>query len=123
MSQTRPIQTIKSTPCIEFPTILDADSLSSYISCNTDIEETESRKSTDKYNSVGSVKALIDKHNSFQDKLFNAKITNFDIKKKSFANACKDLSESYKDCMNMDGDSERMDNVKNFVRCFIKFKN
>lgn len=115
MPQIRPIKTIKSTPCIEFSNILDADSLS-YVSCNTDTEDTESRKSTEKYYPVGSVKALIDKHNSFQDKIFNAKVTNFDIKKRSFANACKDLSESYKDCMNMDGDSERMDNVKNFVR-------
>lgn len=117
MSQDRSIKTIKSMPCLEMPTILDADSLSSYKTCNTDTAEDTANieKSTEK---VSSVKALIDKHKSFQDKLLNAKVTNFDIKKRSFANACKDLSQTYKDCVNMDGDSERMDNVKNFVRLY-----
>lgn len=45
------------------------------------------------------VKALIEKHKSFQDRLINAKVADFDVKRKSLAKTCALLSESYANCV------------------------
>ncbi|VVC35068.1 Hypothetical protein CINCED_3A000032 [Cinara cedri] len=104
---------LKSVPYMSVTSrILDKsdDSMASFKSCVTDTErEIE--------NSRPSVKALIEKHKSFQNQIMNAKETNFDVKNKSFANACENLNTSYNDCCrNMEGDTQRVDKVENVVK-------
>lgn len=118
MSENQPIDKIKSTPCMEMPSILDASdhSLDSFKSFNGDDDKKIDKKT--KFNS--NVKTLIEKHNSFHEKSLDAKIINFNVKKKNFSNACEKLNTSYTDCMkismNMEGDSKPVENVENFVR-------
>jgi len=121
MSELEPNTTItrtQSLPRIELTSPIlvasDKDSHRSYKSYNVHeqeiLEKPTVRRST--------VKALIDKHKSFQDKLLNAKVNDFNTKKKSFANACQNLCASYNDCIKMDGDSKQVENVENFVRFY-----
>ncbi|CAI6354777.1 unnamed protein product [Macrosiphum euphorbiae] len=106
----------KSLPRIELTSPIlvasDQDSQGSYKSCNVHEQEIQ-RKPTVRRTTV---KALIDKHRSFQDKLLNAKVNDFNTKKKSFVNACQNLCASYNDCIQMDGDSKQVENVENFVK-------
>lgn len=115
MPQNQPVEGSKSMPCIEkSPKLVESDhSLTSYKSFNTEVENGDTSKAVEDHSTV---KALIKKHTSFQENLINSKITNFNIKKKSFANACEKLNKAYNDCINMEGDSNRVDNVEEFVR-------
>lgn len=123
MSESRPelnttIKCTKSMSCIELTSpILPNCSPGSYKSGDT-IHEQEIQKPTERPN----VKALIDKHRSFQDKLLNAKVNDFNAKKKSFANAYKNLYGSYNDCIKMEGDTKQVENVDSFVRLEQLFK-
>ncbi|XP_060845535.1 uncharacterized protein LOC132925131 [Rhopalosiphum padi] len=118
MSEPEPNTTIectKSMPCIEFPSpILDTSnhSLGSYKSCDV-VREQEIQKPIERSSNV---KALIEKHRSFQDKLLNAKVNDFNTKKKSFANAYKNLCSTYNDCIKMKGDTKQVENVNSFVK-------
>lgn len=65
------------------------------------------------------VKALVVHNNKLiQEKLLNAKAHNYEIKKKSFITACKNLAESYDNCVNMGGDMDKVDDVNTFVRSY-----
>lgn len=113
------IEGTRSMPSIEMasPILVASDhSLTSYKDCNT-VHERETNKPTAKRRSK--VRALIEKHFSFQEKVINAKVNNFNIKKKSFSNACENLCISYNDCIKMEGDTKKLDNVNNFVRLFL----
>lgn len=120
MPQDQHVEGSKSMPCIEKPSkLVDSDySLTSYKSLNTEAENRDINKAVE---NNFTVKALIKKHTSFQENLINSKITNFNLKKKSFANACEKLNKAYKDCVNMEGDSNRVDNVEEFVRIRISY--
>jgi len=124
MSEPGPNSTIdgtKSMPCIELaPPILDESSnhsFASYKSFNTlhewDIQDhTEIRPN---------VKALIDKHRSFQENLLiNIKVNDSSDQKvrdqKSFANDCRSLSVPDNDCIQMKGDTKQVENVEDVVR-------
>lgn len=113
------IKRTKSLPRIELTSPIlvtsDQDSQRSYKSCKAVHEQETLQKSTERRSTV---KALIEKHKSFQDKLLKAKINNFNTKKKSFANACQNLCASYNDCIKMDGDSKHVENVESFVRLY-----
>jgi len=120
MSKLEPDATIertKSLPCIELTSpILAAsenDSLRSYKSCKAVHEQEILQKPPEKRSKV---KALIDKHKSFQDKLLNAKVNDFNTKKKSFANACENLCTSFNDCIKMEGDLKQAEYFESFVR-------
>lgn len=108
----------KSLPRIELTSPIlvasDQDSQGSYKSCNVHEQEIQRKPSVRR----PTVKALIDKHRSFQDKLLNAKVNDFNTKKKLFVNACQNLCASYNDCIQMDGDSKQVENVENFVRLY-----
>lgn len=119
MSKKQLIEYTKSTPCIETPSPILSQienvsdhSLSSYKSCTT-VEDQEIDKPIEPRSSV---KALIDKHRLFQEKLFNAKITKFNINKKTFTTACENLRNSNNDRIHMEGDHKQLNNVNNFVR-------
>ncbi|XP_025198200.1 uncharacterized protein LOC112596656 [Melanaphis sacchari] len=118
MSEPGPNTTIectKSMPCIELASpILFASnhSLGSYKSCDADHQQ-EIQKPTEISSNVN---ILIDKHRSCLDKLLNAKINDFIAKKKSFANAYKNVCNSYNDCIKIEGDSKQVENVDNFVK-------
>lgn len=121
MSQPGPnyiIDGTKSMPCIELASpILDASSdhsITSYKSFNT-VHEWEMQKPTEKRPDV---KALIDKHRSFQENLLiNAKVNDFNHNdQKSFANDRESLSEQDNDCIQMKGDTKQEENVKDVVR-------
>ncbi|XP_060856020.1 uncharacterized protein LOC132933759 [Metopolophium dirhodum] len=119
MSGLEPNTTIirtKSLPRIELTSPIlvasDKDSQGSYKSYNVHEQEILEKPTVRR----PTVKALIDKHRSFQDKLLNAKVNDFNTKKKSFANACQNLCASYNDCIKMDGDSKQVENVENFVK-------
>lgn len=111
------IKRTKSLPQIELisPILVasDQDSQRSSKSCKAGHEQEILQKPTERRSTV---KALIDKHKSFQDKLLNAKINDFSTKKKSFSNACQNLCASYNDCIKMDGDAKQVENVESFVR-------
>lgn len=112
----------KSMPCIELTSpILDASSdhsFASYKSFNT-VHEREIQKPTEIRSNV---KALIDKHRSFQENLLiNGKVNDFndDNDQKSFANDYGNLSApGSADCMQMKGDTKHVENVENVVRCY-----
>lgn len=120
ISQNHSVKSAKSTPCIESPPLLDHaindsdHSLLSYKSCNA-VEDRKTDKSISE-NNRPSVKALINKHKLFQEKLFNAKVTKFNLNKKTFTTACENLYDSSNDRIHMEGDSKRKDDVDNFVR-------
>lgn len=98
-------------PCVEM-LMTDASS-QSFESFNTSYAESEKDKPEKRL----SVKSLINKFGLTEQKLHSARSNNFDIKKKSFTAACERLCSSYKDCVNMEeGDIERVENVKTFVR-------
>eukprot|EP00102_Acyrthosiphon_pisum_P013504 XP_008183104.1 PREDICTED: uncharacterized protein LOC100168914 isoform X2 [Acyrthosiphon pisum] len=104
----------KSMPCIELaPPILDESSdhsFASYQSFNT-LHEWEIKDHTE---IRPNVKALIDKHRSFQENLLtNVKVNDSD--QKSFANDCQRLSVSDKDCIQMKGDTKQVENVEDEV--------
>jgi len=121
MSQPGPSYTIdgtKSMPCIELASpILDASSdhsIASYKSFNT-VHEWETQKPTEKRPNV---KALIDKHRSFQENLLiNAKVNDFNYSdQKSFSDDRERLSEPDNDCIQMKGDTKQVENVEEVVR-------
>ncbi|XP_015371441.1 PREDICTED: uncharacterized protein LOC107167065 [Diuraphis noxia] len=105
----------KSLPRIELTSPIlvtsENDSLRSYKSCKA-VQEQE-QKPTER---CSKVKALIEKHKSFQDKLLNAKVNDFNAKKKSFSNACENLCTSYNDCIKMEGDSQQVEHFENVVK-------
>jgi len=109
------IEGTKSLPCIELssPILNTSDhSFASYKSFNT-VHEREIQKPTEVRSNV---KALIDKHRSFQENLLNSQVNDFNTKQKSFANACKNVGASDNDCTQMKGDTKQMENVENVVR-------
>jgi len=106
------IESTKSMPCIELSSpILDGSdhSFASYKSFNTVHEREPIEIRTN-------VKALIDKHRSFQENLLNAKGYDFKTKQKSFTNARKNVCTSNNDCIEMQGDTKQVENVENIVR-------
>ncbi|VVC25799.1 Hypothetical protein CINCED_3A024559 [Cinara cedri] len=116
MSQNQSMEIARSVPCMNVTSrILDKpdNSMGFFKSCVTDPER-EFEKLTEK--SRPSVKSLIDKHRLFQNKLMDAKVADFNVKKKSFAIACENLNTSYDCCRNMEGDTQRVDKVENFVK-------
>ncbi|XP_022166696.1 uncharacterized protein LOC111031172 [Myzus persicae] len=119
MSKLEPnaIDKTKSLPRIELTSPIlaasDNNSLRSYNSCKVVHGQEMLQKPTERQSNV---KALIDKHRLFQDKLLNAKVNDFNTKKKSFANACESFCASYNDCKKMEGDSGQVENVENFVK-------
>lgn len=122
-SQNHSAENTKSLPCVELSSLLSdkSDHTMSSDSCRTDGAAAPVTDSAETENPTAesrpSVKALVSKYRSFQDKLINAKLTDFNVKKKSFATACENLNTSYNDCcMNMEGDMKRIDKVENFVR-------
>ncbi|XP_060845534.1 uncharacterized protein LOC132925130 [Rhopalosiphum padi] len=109
------IEGTKSLPCIELssPILNTSDhSFASYKSFNT-VHEREIQKPTEVRSNV---KALIDKHRSFQENLLNSQVNDFNTKQKSFANACKNVGASDNDCTQMKGDTKQMENVENVVK-------
>lgn len=121
MSQNQSVENAKSLPTmIELSSLIlgtsSDHSLSSYKSCMdaeaviavpVEIEKPSAENRP-------SVKVLIDKHRSFQEKLINAGLAN--LKKKSFVTDCENSNISYDDfCRNMEGDTKRIDKVENFV--------
>lgn len=110
------IEGTRSMPSIELasPILVESDhSLTSYKSCNTVHEREINKPPAEKHSKV---RSLIDKHRSFQEKVLNTKVNDFNTKKKSFDNACENLCISYNDCIKMEGDTKQLDNVNNFVR-------
>jgi len=108
------IEGTKSLPCIELSSpILDVSdhSMASYKSFNT-VHEREIQKSTERHLNV---KALIDKHKSFQENSLKAQVNDF-TNQKSFENTCENVCASYNDFIKMKGDTKQMENVENFVR-------
>jgi len=121
MSEQGPNSTIdgtKSMPCIELaPPILDESSdhsFGSYKSFNT-LHEWEVQDHTQIRTNV---KALIDKHRSFQENLLiNVKVSDSNYSdQKSFANDCERLSVRDNDCIQMKGDTKQVENVEDVVR-------
>jgi len=121
MSEPGPNSTIdgtKSMPCIELASpILDASSdhsFASYKSFNT-VHEQEIQKPTE---IRPNVKALIDKHRSFQENLLiNAKVNDFNYcDQKSFANDCERLNAPDNVCTQMKGDTKQVENDEDVVR-------
>lgn len=120
MSQNLSVENAKSVPSMVelsssiFGTSSD-HSISSYKSC-TDAEADAIPARIEKSTAENrpSVKVLIDKHRSFQDKLARTGLT--DLKKKSYVTDCENLNVSYDGfCRNMEGDTKRVDKVENFV--------
>jgi len=116
MSESGPnkVEGTESMPCIEltYP-ILDVSSdhsFASYKSFNT-THEYEIQKPTE---IRPNVKALIDKHKSFQEKLLiNTKVNDFNYSdQKSFASDCEYLNTLGNDCIQMKGDTKQAENVK-----------
>ncbi|CAH1732021.1 unnamed protein product [Aphis gossypii] len=105
------IEGTKSMPCIELssPILDESDhSFASYKSFNTVHEREPIEIRTN-------VKALIDKHRSFQENLLNAKGYDFKTKQKPFINARKNVCTS-NDCIKMQGDTKQVENVENIVK-------
>jgi len=109
----------KSMPCIELaPPILDESSdhsFASYKSFNT-LHEWEIQDHTE---IRPNVKALIDKHRSFQENLLiNVKVNDSNYSdQKSFTNDCERLSDIVdNDCIQMKGDTKQVENVEDVVR-------
>lgn len=119
MSRNEQIENANSASCFEIPSILGAsdDSILSYKSFNA-ADDLKTEKPTPPSNA--NVRALIDKHNSFQEKSLKAKLNDFETKKKSFMAAGIKLNESYRDCVNMEGDSNGVENIENFVSIIYK---
>lgn len=115
MSESGPNTTIegtKSMPCIELSSpILDGSdhSFASYKSFNTVHEREPIEIRTN-------VKALIDKHRSFQENLLNIKGYDFKTKQKLFTNDRKNVCISNNGCIEMQGDTKQVENVENIVR-------
>ncbi|VVC25783.1 Hypothetical protein CINCED_3A007538 [Cinara cedri] len=83
-------------------------------SCKSCVTDTEREIKTEK--SRPSVKVLIDNHRSFQDKRLNTHVAKFNVKNKSLVIAYENLNTSYNDCCrNMEGDTQRIDKIKNFI--------
>lgn len=107
----------KSTPCVRATApILARDSsdhsMGSYKSCEAYHDDSEVRDEQ-----PVSVRSLIEKHKSFQDKLINAKMTDFDVKRKSFVSACETLKNTHRDCaQHVVGDARPVEDVEDFVR-------
>ncbi|XP_015371444.1 PREDICTED: uncharacterized protein LOC107167069 [Diuraphis noxia] len=105
----------KSMPCIELTSpILDASSehsFASYKSFNTTYEQEIQRNIEIRPN----VKALIDKHKSFQENLLiNAKVNDLKYSdQKLFYRDCEHLSTPDNDCIQMKGDTKQLENVQN----------
>lgn len=102
----------KSTPCVRSDPLLRMESdhsIASYKSCVSnggfDHDRGIDSGGFDHNRGTGSggggviVKALIEKHKSFQDRLINAKVADFDVKRKSLAKTCALLSASYANCV------------------------
>ncbi|XP_025208654.1 uncharacterized protein LOC112604013 [Melanaphis sacchari] len=110
------IEETKSMPCIELasPILAESDhSLTSYKSFNT-IHEREINKPTERRLNV---KALVEKHKRFQEKLLGVKVNNLNYKMTSVTtNACENECASYNSCKNMEGDTKQADNVDNFAK-------
>jgi len=109
------IEGTKSMPCIELasPILVSSDqSLGSSEILNA-VHQQEINKPTAKRSNV---KALINKHRLFQEKILNVKVNDFNTKKKLFGNACKNLCTSYNECTKMEGDTKQVETVENFVR-------
>lgn len=120
MPQNEPlIGCTKSVPYIEMPSILPASD-HSMMSDKTYNAAVVDNQEVDKPNENHSkVKALIYYNNKLiQEKRLNAKVNNYEIKKKSFNVACQNLAKSYDSCVNMKGDMDRVDDVNNFVRIY-----
>lgn len=127
----------KSTPCVRSDPLLRMESdhsIASYKSCvsNGGFDHdrgTDSGGGFDQDRCTGNsgagggivVKALIEKHKSFQDRLMNAKVADFDVKRKSLAKTCALLSASYANCLDAgarhhgDDRTERVECVDDFV--------
>lgn len=108
----------KSMPCIEMPALTTdtSDQSLSFKSFSTGDERETDKPSENR----PTVKALVSKYGLIEEKLRNAKSNNFNIKKKSFAAACERLCTSYKDCVNMEGDTNRVEDVETFVRYYSR---
>lgn len=109
----------KSMPCIELTSpILDASSdhsFASYKSFNTTYEQEIQRHTEIRPN----VKALIDKHKSFQENLLtNAKVNDYSDQK-SFTSDCEHLSSPDNGCIQMKGDTKQAENVENVCEMII----
>lgn len=112
----QPVETAKSMPCVQttapiLPRDTSDHSMDSYKSCIAyhDLEVLGAERP--------SVKLLIEKHKSFQEKLITIKTMDSDVKKKSIVVAGETLKKSYKYCVqHVAGDVKSTEDIEDYVR-------
>jgi len=105
MSRNEPFENTNSASCFGIPSILTAsDDPANSFDVVHDLETARP-----------AVRAPISKR-GYLEKLLHAKLNDFEVKKKSFLSACKELNTSYRDCLKVDDDTKGTENVEDFVR-------
>lgn len=113
----------KSTPCVRSDPLLRMESdhsIASYKSCVSSSGFDHDRGTGSSGGGGVIVKALIEKHKSFQDRLMGAKVADFDVKRKSLAKTCALLSASYANCVDA-GARQHGDDRTEPVECVDDF--